>query len=120
MKQNPAYFGIGVGQSLDNPKEASLVIYVDRKQVPSTLPPVINGLRTRYVIMDRLHVTRSYLAGPVKAQSRCMPRAAAARSTDRDPFGIQAAHGLRAFWLTSTPIRRTLKLKWAAAHATAL
>ncbi len=72
MQQNPAYFGVGVGQSLDNPREASLVVYVDRRQVPATLPPVINGLRTRYVIMDRLHVTRSYLKGPVRSTGHCM------------------------------------------------
>jgi len=72
MQQNPAYFGVGVGQSLDNPREASLVIYVDRKQVPAALPPVVNGLRTRYVIMDRLHVTRSYLQGPIRFMGHCM------------------------------------------------
>ena len=38
MAQNPAFFGVGVGQSLDNPKEAALVIYVDRRQVPAMLP----------------------------------------------------------------------------------
>ena len=72
MQQNPAYFGVGVGQSLDNPREASLVVYVDRRQVPATLPPIINGLRARYVIMDRLHVTRSYLKGPVRSMGHCM------------------------------------------------
>lgn len=97
MTQNPSFFGIGVGQSFDNPKEASLVIYVDRKQVPSTLPPVNNGLRTRYVIMDRLHVTRSYLNAPVKAQSHCMPRPASTNSTDRDLFGIHASRRLNTF-----------------------
>ncbi len=76
MRQNSAYFGVGVGQSHDNPSEAALVIYVDRRQVPATLPPVINGLRTRYVIMDRLHVTRSYLKGPVRSMSHCMARPA--------------------------------------------
>jgi hypothetical protein len=78
MRQDPAFFGVGVGQSLDNPKEAALVIYVDRKKVPAQLPQTINGLRTRYVLMDRLHVTRSYAAA---GQSRlhCMPHPAAAR-----------------------------------------
>ncbi len=71
MRQNPAFFGVGVGQSLDNPKEAALVIYVDRNQVPATLPETINGLRTRYVIMERLHVTRAYARG-VQRRSRCM------------------------------------------------
>jgi hypothetical protein len=61
MKQNPAFFGVGVGQSLDNPREAALVIYVDRK-LPAQLPQSVAGLRTRYVVMDRLHVTRSYAA----------------------------------------------------------
>jgi hypothetical protein len=62
MRQNPAFFGIGVGQSLDNPREAALVIYVDRNRLPAQLPASVNGLRARYVVMDRLHVTRSYAA----------------------------------------------------------
>ena len=77
MQQNPAFFGVGVGQSLDNPREAALVIYVDRNQIPAVLPPVINGLRTRYVIMNRLHVTRSYLQGPARSSSHCMAHPAA-------------------------------------------
>lgn len=70
MRQNPAFFGVGVGQSLDDPKEPALVIYVDRRNVPVQLPATISGLRTRYVIMDRLHVTRSY-ASPIQSRSRC-------------------------------------------------
>ncbi len=75
MQQNPAFFGVGVGQSLDNPKEAALVIYVDRRNIPAELPPTVNGLRTRYVIMDRLHVTRSY-AEKLQSRSRCGVRPA--------------------------------------------
>jgi hypothetical protein len=60
MRQNPAFFGVGVGQSLDNPREAALVIYVDRNRLPAQLPATVDGLRARYVVMDRLHVTRSY------------------------------------------------------------
>lgn len=71
MKQNPAFFGVGVGQSLDSPNEAALVIYVDRTQIPAQLPATISGLRTRYIIMDRLHVTRAYLS-PTPWHSRCM------------------------------------------------
>jgi len=41
IQQNPAFFGVGVGQSLDNPKDAALVIYVDRKKVPAQLPATI-------------------------------------------------------------------------------
>ena len=73
MQQNPAFFGVGVGQSFDNPQEAALVIYVDRRMVPAQLPAIVDGLRARYVVMDRLHVTRSY-AGEVQRRSRCMAR----------------------------------------------
>jgi hypothetical protein len=75
MQQNPAFFGVGVGQSLDNPKEAALVIYVDRKRVPAQLPATMEGLRTRYLVMDRLHVTRSY-ASPIQSKSHCVPHSA--------------------------------------------
>ena len=94
MKQSPAFFGVGVGQSLDNPREAALIIYVDRKQVPAALPPTIDGLRTRYVIMDRLHVTRSYLNGPIRSQSHCVPHPAAAQP---DPFRRFRLSGLNLF-----------------------
>ena len=60
LRENPAFFGVGVGQSLDNPKEAALVIYVDRVRIPEHLPQTIGGLRTRFVVMNRLHVTRSW------------------------------------------------------------
>ncbi len=77
MAQNPAFFGVGVGQSLDDPTQAALVIYVDRTQVPAQLPATIAGLRTRYVIMERLHVTRAYLS-PIPRRSHCMPHPAPA------------------------------------------
>jgi hypothetical protein len=74
MRQNPAFFGVGVGQSLDNPREAALVIYVDRNRLPVQLPAIVDGLRVRYVVMDRLHVTRSYAA---PSRLHCMARPAA-------------------------------------------
>jgi hypothetical protein len=77
MRANPAFFGVGVGQSLDNPREAALVIYVDRRQVPAQLPATVDGLRTRYIVMDRLHVTRSY-AAPIQPKHSCRPIPAAA------------------------------------------
>ena len=70
MQGNAAIFGVGVGQSLDNPQEAALVVYVDRKQIPANLQQTIEGLRIRYVFMDRFHVTRSY-AVPFPSRSRC-------------------------------------------------
>jgi hypothetical protein len=97
MKQNPAFFGVGVGQSLDNPREAALVIYVDRREVPATLAPTINGLRTRYIIMDRLHVTRSYLTGPVRQQSHCMAHSVTRETNDFDPLRTHSLPGLKLF-----------------------
>ncbi len=94
MKQNAAFFGVGVGQSFDNPREAALIIYVDRKQVPATLRPTINGLRTRYIIMDRLHVTRSYLAGLAHAQSHCMAHPSMRQFNDLDPLRAHMLPGL--------------------------
>ena len=71
-QKNGAIFGVGVGQSLDNPREAALVIYVDRSMLPKDLPQTLDGVRTRYIVMDRLHVTRSYMtAGPAK---KCMAK----------------------------------------------
>jgi hypothetical protein len=85
MRRNPAFFGVGVGQSLDNPKEASLVIYVDRKRNPAELPQIVGSLRTRYVVMDRLHVTRSY-AAPAQPRLHCMPHPSAGQPAGFDPL----------------------------------
>jgi hypothetical protein len=93
MRQDPAFFGVGVGQSLDNPKDAALVIYVDRKKVPAQLPATIDGLRTRYVLMDRLHVTRSY-AAPILSQQHCMPHPATNRSAEVDQLDLSISHDL--------------------------
>jgi hypothetical protein len=94
MKENPAFFGVGVGQSFDNPKEAALVIFVDRTQVPASLPATIAGLRTRYVIMNRLHVTRSYLGGQIRQRSHCVPHPAAHPLSDFDPLHTHTLRGV--------------------------
>jgi hypothetical protein len=94
MKQYPAFFGIGVGQSLDNPREAAMVIYVDRTQVPASLPATINGLRTRYIIMNRLHVTRSYMGGQIRQQSHCVSHARAGQTYNSDLLGKPRLRGL--------------------------
>ncbi len=72
LLRNPSYFAVGVGQSLDNPREAALVIYVDRRDIPSDLPATLDGLRTHYVFMDRLHVTRGYASG-FQPRRHCLP-----------------------------------------------
>ena len=90
MRRDPAFFGIGVGQSLDNPREAALVAYVDRDHMPTELPPTIGGMRVRYVVMNRLHVTRSYAAAFPSAH-HCMPHAAGHETDSNDlwkPRGI--------------------------------
>jgi len=79
MKRNPAFFGVGVGESYDNPRESALVVYVDRGQVPARLPATIRGLRVRYIVMDRLHVTRAYLS-ETQARSHCVPHPTPAAS----------------------------------------
>jgi hypothetical protein len=94
MRRNSAFFGVGVGQSLDNPKDAALVIYVDRKRLPAQLPQTVNGLRTRYVVMDRLHVTRSY-AAPAKSRLHCMPHTPAAQPPRFDPLDLFRPRSLK-------------------------
>jgi hypothetical protein len=96
MQQNPAFFGVGVGQSLDNPKEAALVIYVDRRKVPAQLPTTIDGMRTRYVVMDRLHVTRSY-AAPLQSRSHCMPHPMAERPGRLNLLDLNAPQSLKLY-----------------------
>ena len=72
LQQHPAFFGVGVGQSLDDPRDPALVLYVDRRQLPADLPQTIGGLRTRYIVMERMHVTRAYSA-PYEPRGHCLP-----------------------------------------------
>jgi hypothetical protein len=60
LKSNPAIFGIGIGQSLDNPSDAALILFVDRRKSVGNLPESMEGLRVRTILMDRLHVTRAH------------------------------------------------------------
>jgi len=92
-QQYPAFFGIGVGQSLDNPHDAALVIYVDRKRIPAHLPSTLNGLRVRYVVMDRLHVTRSYSA-PFESRRHCIPHDLTQEPNSFDPEHIEDSRSL--------------------------
>jgi hypothetical protein len=93
LTRNSSYFAVGVGQSLDNPAEAALVIYVDRRNQPATLPATLNGLRTRYVVMDRFHVTRSY-ATPIHNRRHCTARPA---TTDEDSFQLKMRNLFKLF-----------------------
>jgi hypothetical protein len=59
LMADPAFFGVGVTQSYDNPAEAALLVLVDLTKTPLSTPDVVGGLRVRYVRINRLHVTRS-------------------------------------------------------------
>jgi hypothetical protein len=60
---DPSIFGVGVAQSLDNPRDAALLVLVDPEIAPRAMPAMIGGLRVRYMTLHRFHVTRSKYAG---------------------------------------------------------
>jgi hypothetical protein len=70
LRANPALFGVGVGQSLDNPDDAALIFFVDRTKSTASLPNSIEGQRVRMILMDRFHVTRSH-ATPAHSSNAC-------------------------------------------------
>jgi hypothetical protein len=72
LMADPAFFGVGVTQSYDNPSEAALLVLVDLTKSPRSMPDVVGGLRVRYIHINRLHVTRSKLA-PIQQAPRCTP-----------------------------------------------
>jgi hypothetical protein len=61
---------VGVTQSYDNPAEAALLVLVDLRKNPESMPDVVGGLRLRYMRVNRLHVTRSKFS-PAPPLSRC-------------------------------------------------
>ncbi len=89
FRSNLAIFGVGVGQSLDNPREAAVMLYVDRKKFAGKLPETIEGQRVRVVLMDRLHVTRSH------GTALPMHSACAASQRLMDPFASGVKEDLK-------------------------
>jgi hypothetical protein len=86
LMADPAIFGVGVTQSRDNPAEASLLVLVDLSRTPRSTPAVVGGLRTRYLALNRFHVTRSKYAGaPHPSSCELKSRPTAGNSTDFDP-----------------------------------
>ncbi|MGA7525245.1 MAG: hypothetical protein WBW84_22540 [Acidobacteriaceae bacterium] len=59
LMNDPAIFGVGVTQSLDNPAEAALLVLVDLGENPQTMPATVDGLRVRYLRLHRFHTTLS-------------------------------------------------------------
>jgi hypothetical protein len=74
LMTDPAFFGVGVTQSYDNPAEAALLVLTDLTKSPRSMPDVVGGLRVRYMRINRLHVTKSKFA-PAEQAPRCMPPA---------------------------------------------
>jgi hypothetical protein len=71
LMRDPAFFGVGVTQSHDNPAEAALLVLVDTKKTPDAMPGLVGGLRVRYLKVGRLHVTRSKYESAVKRPTSC-------------------------------------------------
>lgn len=59
LMEDPAILGVGVAASLDRPTEPALLILVELGQVPHQMPATIDGLRVRYMSLQRFHVTRT-------------------------------------------------------------
>lgn len=59
LMKDPAIFGVGVTQSLDNPAEAALLVLVDMGRTPQSMPATLGGLRVRYLRLHRFHTTRT-------------------------------------------------------------
>jgi hypothetical protein len=59
---DPAFFGVGVSQSQDNPSEAALMIFIDRTRTPRSQPATVGGLRVRYRIMNPIKINYSAAA----------------------------------------------------------
>ncbi len=91
LRDYPSIFGVGVGQSLDSPREAALMLFADRRKGLANLPRSVAGQRVRVVLMDRPHVTRSH-DRPAHAAGSCFsPRSVASPEAvpfllDRTPF----------------------------------
>jgi hypothetical protein len=73
LMADPAFFGVGVTQSYDNPAEAALLVLVDLTKTPRSMPDQVGGLRLRYLRVNRLHVTRSKLAPAMQAPRCSLP-----------------------------------------------
>lgn len=56
LMSDPAFFGVGVTQSQDNPSEAALMVFIDRTKTPRSQPATVGGLRVRYRTMNPIKV----------------------------------------------------------------
>jgi hypothetical protein len=56
LMSDPAFFGVGVSQSQDNPSEAALMVFIDRTRTPRSQPATVGGLRVRYRTMNPIRI----------------------------------------------------------------
>jgi hypothetical protein len=71
LMHDPAFFGVGVTASHDNPAEAALLVLVDSTKTPESMPGIVGGLRVRYLKIGRLHVTKSKFASAAPRPTSC-------------------------------------------------
>jgi hypothetical protein len=62
LMSDPAFFGVGVTQSQDNPSEAALMVFIDRTRTPRSQPATVGGLRVRYRTTNPIKVNYSAMA----------------------------------------------------------
>lgn len=62
LMSDPAFFGVGVSQSQDNPSEAALMVFIDRTRTPRSQPTTVGGLRVRYRTISPIKVNYSAAA----------------------------------------------------------
>jgi hypothetical protein len=51
----PGVQGVGIGRSFDSSAEAALVVFLIRGSARASIPPVIDGIRVRFVESSRFH-----------------------------------------------------------------
>lgn len=56
LMSDPAFFGVGVSQSRDNPSEAALMVFIDRTRIPHAQPATVGGLRVHYRTMNPIRI----------------------------------------------------------------
>lgn len=87
LMSDPAIFGVGVAQSLDNPQDPALLVLVDPEMSARSMPATIGGLRVRYMELHRFHVTRSKYAGFNAASSCALKKISGAGISAHDRLG---------------------------------
>lgn len=83
LLKDPAIFGVGAAQSLDDPQQPALLVLVDPSATPRSMPATIGGLRVRYMRLHRFHVTRSKYSSPHPAPSCALKKLIGVGIADR-------------------------------------